>query len=30
MTVSRLDDAGVAYETAIAAVHSRYPSAATA
>jgi carbonic anhydrase len=25
MTVSRLDDAGVAYETAIAAVRSRYP-----
>ncbi len=24
MTVSRLDDAGAAYETAIAAVHARY------
>jgi carbonic anhydrase len=26
MTVSRLDDAGVAYETALAAVRSRYPA----
>ena len=26
MTVSRLDDAGVAYEAAMAAVRSRYPS----
>jgi len=30
MTVSRLDDAGVAYETAIAAVRSRYPARAPA
>ena len=30
MTVSRLDDAGVAYETAIAAVRSRYPAPAPA
>jgi carbonic anhydrase len=30
MTVTRLDDAGVAYETAIAAVRSRYPSPAAA
>jgi carbonic anhydrase len=30
MTVTRLDDAGVAYETAIAAVRSRYPSPAPA
>ena len=30
MTVSRLDDAGVAYETAMAAVRSRYPSRAPA
>ena len=30
MTVSRLDDAGVAYETAIAAVRSRYPPPAPA
>jgi len=30
MTVSRLDDAGVAYETAIAAVRSRYPAPALA
>jgi len=30
MTVSRLDDAGVAYETAVAAVRSRYPASAPA
>jgi len=30
MTVTRLDDAGVAYETAIAAVRSRYPGPAPA
>ena len=28
MTVSRLDDAGVAYEPALAPVRSRYPPAA--
>ena len=30
MTVSRLDDAGVAYETAVTAVRSRYPAPAPA